>query len=155
MSWVGSGHHATLLTRRVSRTVSGAPGCPFVFAQIPPRPGYLLLNVHAPPERDVILDLRSGRFRFRIEPCRTRVPFAIYFKIVIAGCALPDANRMVVTRLKIFGTDRVRRKIVIALDFNCLIALCQNYAFPDCFCHDGSLDSLLRPGFQKQRVQKT
>src|SRR5215468_3836403 len=101
----------------------------------------LLLDLHALPEGDVVFDRLGGGFRFRVVPGRIGIALAVYLNVVVAGQAFPRAGGVLVARAEEFRPDGVGREVLVSLDFDGAVALCQNCVFPDCFCHDSRLDS--------------
>lgn len=102
----------------------------------------LLLDVHALPERYISFNLTGGRLGLGIVPGGAIVPFSVDLDVVVTRCTFPGADRVLVARLEVFVVDRIGGEILIAFDFDGLIALSENCAFPHCFCHDAHLDSL-------------
>src|ERR1700685_3248918 len=110
---------------------------------------FLLLDLHALPECDISLNLIGGGFGLWVKPCRALIPFAVHFKVVIAGCAFPRTNGVSRAGLEIFLRDRVRGKILVAFHFHALLGFSENRAFPYCFCHSTSLDFFYGCGLRK------
>src|SRR5271166_4463435 len=108
-----------------------------------------LLHFHSLPECDIPLDLPGRRLRIRVIPRRIRVFLALHLDIVITGRPFPRAHGVGRTSFEMFRLDRIGRKILVALNFHALIGLREYRAFPDCFCHDTSLDFPYAHGLRK------
>src|SRR5687767_3639926 len=100
------------------------------------------------PECHMAFDLLRLGFYFRVVPCGIRVCLAVDDDVVITRGALPSADGVSFTRLEEFGVDRIFRKVVITLDDDRVVAVCQRFIIPDCF-HNVCccISPLLRAGF--------
>jgi hypothetical protein len=74
-------------------------------------------------------------------PGGIRIPLPIKFQIVVAGLALPPTGGGVSARHEELTLHRIGRELLVSLDFDGLIALGDDGAFPHCFCHNSRLDS--------------
>src|SRR5438128_1490114 len=79
----------------------------------------LLLYNNTTPERNVVFDLLRGRLWIGIVPGRTGVLLPVHLDIVIAGCAFPWTDRVVVVRPEVFTLYGVGREVLVTLYFNC------------------------------------
>jgi hypothetical protein len=107
----------------------------------------LHLHLYALPERHISFNLLRRRFRLRIKPRCSSIALPIHFHIVIIGRPFPRTHAMHITRFEIFFPNCLRRKILVALDLNCLIAVSQYRGFPRCFCHYANIDSCTNDRF--------
>src|SRR2546421_13063906 len=88
------------------------------------------LNLHAPPEGDVILDLSGRRLRRRVKPGGIRIGFALDRDRQVARFSFPATDRMGIARLQELALNGIRRKVVVAFDDHGPVALCEYCAVP-------------------------
>src|SRR3954447_7904452 len=91
-----------------------------------------LSDVHAPPERHIIANGFRFRLRIGIGPRRVRVEGAIDADGEVMRGPLPRADGSLPRRFKKIAVDRVRRKIVVALDFDCRVTVGDYRPVPPC-----------------------
>jgi hypothetical protein len=85
------------------------------------------------PKGDAVLDLRGGRFRLRVIPRSIAIELAVNDDIVVTRLTLPGTHRVTVAWLQIFAADRIAGKVMITLDDNCIVALCNYRVVPGGF----------------------
>src|SRR2546421_12815919 len=94
------------------------------------------------PERDVVLDLLCRGLGIWVEPRAILADLALDDHVVIAGQALPWANRVCLALGKILALDALRRKVIIAFNLDGLAALGDHRSIPNSLRH-----SVLLPVF--------
>jgi N-dimethylarginine dimethylaminohydrolase len=114
----------------------------------------LFFDVHALPERYISFNLLRCLLRFRVVPGGPGVPLPVDLDVVVTRGTFPGTHRVLVARLEVFVVDRIGGEILIAFDFDGLLALSENCAFPGCFCHDARLDSYQEPSVPEIRFTK-
>src|SRR5690242_8911126 len=95
----------------------------------------LLGDFDAFPEGDVVLDVLGVVLGVGVEPRRVGIVLSIYTHGVIAGLAFPASGGVGLGLHQVLALDRVRREVVVAFDFDGLVALRQDGAIPHSFCH--------------------
>src|SRR6516165_4314332 len=97
-------------------------------------------NLYAAPEGDIILNRVSRLLRRGIVPGGVLIGSIAYPDVVVTCDAFPRTGAMGFAWKKIFALDRIRRKIVIALDDNGLIGFGNDGIFPGRFHGAPSFD---------------
>src|SRR6478672_3220557 len=80
-------------------------------------------HLHAFPERYIALDVFGVRLGLRVVPRGVAVCLAAGNNVVVAGRALPRADRVGLRRFEVFVVDAAGREVVIPLDNHGVVAL--------------------------------
>jgi hypothetical protein len=85
------------------------------------------------PERDVVFDFMRGRFRVRIVPGRIFINFFGDDDVVVTCFAFPGTDAVRAAIADVLTVDGVGGEVMIAFDYDRLIAFREHYVMPGCF----------------------
>ena len=97
-----------------------------------------LFHLHPLPKRDMPLDVFGAPVGVGIKPCRVGISLTVDHYGIVAAVTLPATERSGRAIDKVFASEAVWRKIVVALDYYGIFAARQYGAVPTCLHHDRS-----------------
>src|SRR5579859_6815754 len=89
------------------------------------------LDRDAAPKREVAADVIRRLLGVGVIPGAARAHLAVHHHVLVAGGALPGADRVPVAVLEVLPAQSLRWKVVVAFHHYGLVALRHHFAVPD------------------------